>query len=607
MLVYVAVLSCGVTGCARSEPEQPVKYYIDYSAGDDRASGRSKAMAWRHAPGDENAKGVAARTALRPGDALLFASGVRYRGELKLKWSGTPTAPITITSDVGGRAIFDGSDPAVGVRPCLSSTDCGGSHFWRRLSKIEFGGVKAPNVALFTSMGPLFPAQAPNVSDIFYSDNVQDYFEVSGADLSAGFAVLPKYVSELLGGPVRANLALWVYGNQVVLRPITSINGNVAHFDPTGLRFYDNRLSRIAVLGHQNLIDRPGEFSLVEGGRAAVAYLPKNYGFVSTGSGRGGVNLNGVSNISISNVSFENMADDGINIDSGISIRNRLAGASSIHIGNNRFENFRMPKGQGVITLRNVEGLSIQGNLVQRVALGSGFRITRSSDVDISKNDIRKIGRTAIMLMDVNRAKVSANVIDDVRGVHGNGLSVYLGNRSIDVIRNTISGAYRPMTFHGDGHPESANNISIQDNIFVGVVGSSAALSSWGNATSGVDIQRNLLLGGTVGLLLSPEDVDVTVHGNALNGISYKGGYPPSWKIGSNTEIAYWPGGDGHEFEAQLKELISGKASPAVRREICRLLGQSASDALGRESHHRFTGAHLGCDSEGLVGQSDAP
>jgi hypothetical protein len=109
--VFVSAIQCTATS-----------YYVDYSSGADTSSGTDTSSAWQHCPGDPAATGVAANTALNPGDTVFFKGGVRYmlspqnasdvsanQGGIVLKWNGAAGNPITYTSTSAwgaGRAIF---------------------------------------------------------------------------------------------------------------------------------------------------------------------------------------------------------------------------------------------------------------------------------------------------------------------------------------------------------------------------------------------------------------------------------------------------------------------------------------------------------------------
>lgn len=64
-------------------------YHVDALRGDDGRSGRSAAMAWR-------TLGKVNGERFLPGDRILFKSGCRWVGQLVIRSSGTPEAPVVI-------------------------------------------------------------------------------------------------------------------------------------------------------------------------------------------------------------------------------------------------------------------------------------------------------------------------------------------------------------------------------------------------------------------------------------------------------------------------------------------------------------------------------
>src|SRR5580658_5580973 len=102
-------------------PLRPPTYFVDFSSGDDAATGKSQEAAWKHAPGDTNATAVAAAAQLAPGDVVLFKGGVAYYGSVKVTASGTAGSPIVLEGGPqqgwgSDRAIVDGQEMrAVGI------------------------------------------------------------------------------------------------------------------------------------------------------------------------------------------------------------------------------------------------------------------------------------------------------------------------------------------------------------------------------------------------------------------------------------------------------------------------------------------------------------
>ncbi|HZZ69894.1 MAG TPA: right-handed parallel beta-helix repeat-containing protein [Phenylobacterium sp.] len=584
--IALAVLALLVAAPAWSAGPEP-GYYVNFASGNDNADGRSAATAWRHAPGDPSATGVPAARKLAGGDAVYFAPGVRYRGGLILNGSGTAERPIVFTSAPGGQpAIIDGSDPAQSVRPCRSAEDCGGAKDWAKLVRADFGRSLPHDAALFTETEPLFPAQSPNAHDIFNSDQVDEYLPVNGADLAKGIAHLPGDIAKGLATPGEKSLALWINSNQIVYRDITSLDGEVAHFDPTGLGFFSDRPDRIAVVGHPSLVDQPGEYALIEDRSAAVVDMPKGASQIFFATGRGGIEVLGHSNVVVKGLTFENMADDGKSIRAGIAVANSTGSPTGLKIVGNRFRNFRMLKGQGPIILHGVDDVLVADNDIETVALGSAMRISKCSRIMIRGNHIRRIGRTGVMLMADTNAEVAENTVSESRGVHGNGLSVYLDNRDIRIVANTIVDSIRPATFKGnkDGQP---NNILFAHNLFVGSADSDAAITSWGDRAHGVTIEDNVLMGGKVGARLSTVDLAVTVRNNLTDGVATKGkDSPVDWQIESNRS--------GRIDSAEGVALL-GKNDAAAAKKLCSQLPASTAAEAGDGKYATAIGADLRC------------
>ena len=101
---------------------QAANYYVDYAGGNDDADGASSANAWKHCPGDANARGKPASAELKPGDTILFKGGVRYFGEIDITVSGSAARPIIFDGNSTGAfgdgpAVLDGAKMITGWNP----------------------------------------------------------------------------------------------------------------------------------------------------------------------------------------------------------------------------------------------------------------------------------------------------------------------------------------------------------------------------------------------------------------------------------------------------------------------------------------------------------
>lgn len=591
----VAALSLAPNGRA-----QAATFQVDYDHGRDDRDGRTAATAWKHSPGDPEAKGVPARTTLVPGDKVLFASKVRYRGSVVITASGAPDAPIVFTSaDPNNSAIIDGSEPVTDLRPCSSADDCGGAAQWQKLVRFESPLPLNDDSSVFSETGPLRPAQTPNPKDDFYRDEITDMREVDGVAMSRGVVALPQDVAAGLasGG---GRLALWVQPNLVVYRPILAIEGNLARFDPTGLKFYTDRPARAAVIDHVSLIDRVGEYVVLANHTTVIAMLAPGTTTLSVASGRFGFRVRGASNLVFRDLSFENMSDGGKYAPAGVGIaadKGNKPGLSGIRIENNVFRNFVMAKGQGPVATFNVDNLQIVGNRLDTMVLGSGLRLSGpSTNTLIENNDIRHVGRTAIALFNMTDVTVRGNRISDVRGVHGNGISPYLDNHNVKVIANTVLDAKYPATFEGASEKATQdNNLVFANNLFVATPDALGALISWGDGTRGVTIRNNVLLGSVAGLRLHGDDSGVTVADNISSGLLVSNAMRPDFTVVGNEWTALtW----------QQKQAAHGPAisSRLVSEAPLLLKGQPSASVCAVIKRHSVPPESGATEADGYIG-----
>ncbi|ODT87853.1 right-handed parallel beta-helix repeat-containing protein [Phenylobacterium sp. SCN 70-31] len=591
LAIAVVVAIAATTGLwGRAEAST---FHIDFDKGRDEHDGLTPATAWKHAPGDPNASGQPARTRLRPGDTVLFSADVRYRGSIVVKDSGRPGQPITFRGATPRSAVIDGSE-LVEAAPCRNAEECGSATNWRSLVRVTMNKPTDETLALFGSQGPLRPAQEPDPSEDFYRNETDDLLPADGKAMSEGRVELPAEVAAGLKDG-RARLALWVKPNRVVYRPIIRLEGATAHFDPQGLQFYTDRPTKAGVIDHSSLLDSPGEYALIADGQTAVILPQTANETVAVGTGRGGFRIDGASHIVIRDLAFENMSDAGRLAPSGVAIFTAKGASSDITIQNNVFRNFVMTRGQGPVIQREVTGLSIVSNTFDTIVLGSGMRLT-GTDIRISDNDFRRLGRTGIMLIGTSKVTVEGNRMDDIRGVHGNGISVYLDNRDIRIIRNTILNAKQPATFHGDrGERSEPNSILFANNLFIATPDALGALISWGAKTRGVTIRNNVLLGGRSGLRLNGGDSDVVITDNVASGIVVSKGERRNWQEAGNV----WT-----ERTFQQKRETSRQNSPGWAAGISEALssGRLPDGLCEVVTRHSLPGSSTPSDAHGAIG-----
>lgn len=520
-------------------------FYVDYAAGKDSNSGTATSKPWKHAPGDSAASGKAKSTTLQAGDVVRLKGGVQYRGSLTLARSGTEAAPIiyTGTGYGSGQAIWDGADPVTSAVRCPSQAACGGSAKWRSLWLLTFTEPDS-GIRLFDAAGPLFEASLPAIADPFWSDSIAEFQTVplaQAARLASGRIDNAKLAAAARDEPA-ARLLVWVKGNLVVERAIERVSGSSIYFDGTGITPYTDRDSRVSLVGSVKAVTSAGQYARLGAGRAVVYPRANGGDQYYLGSPRPGFSLNGQSNIIIHGIRFVRGGSARGDLRNGVVLANYGKQSSNIQFLGNDIRDFSMLSGYGVIQLDRATRVVVRGNSIENIQIGSGMRFGGNvSDLTIEGNYLHKVGRTGIYLPSVTGARVRGNILSGLLGVHGNGMSYYLGHQNVTVEGNCVFDTSRPLTFHGKGADGPLANLRIHHNIFVSTPDARAGLYSWGSRTRLVTISDNVALGRKAGMILNASDQDVTATGNRTSGLviaSAGGVTPPGWTIRDNDKSA---------------------------------------------------------------------
>ncbi|MCG2841766.1 right-handed parallel beta-helix repeat-containing protein [Sandaracinobacter sp. RS1-74] len=566
-----ALIAAGaaLAGCS---PAGGTTWHVDYRNGSDQADGRSPATAWKHAPGDRAATARPAGASLQPGDKVLFRAGVPYRGTIVLPASGTAQKPITY-SGLGwdkGMGIIDGSDPVTTARPCQSSADCGGAQNWQGLTRVEYAKPQTARIVLYGAKGLYWLSQLPDLPDPFFSDNRHSFATISRSQLSSmrsGSFTSPQLAKAAKAGG-RMELAFWVRPNLVQRRPLLRVEGDRLFFDPTDLDFYDNRDGAVALNGSFEGLQSPGRYVVVAEGVLVARLLPGDTAAsLSIGSGRMGFNLNGQSDVVISGLHFRNMTGSRAGQREGRAVTSLGANARNIEVSGNLFGPALLENGSGIVHLQGSEGFRFIANRVENIAFGGGFRASGGSprNITVAGNVIRRTGRTAIGVLGVQGAQIKGNVLAEIKGVHGNGITAYLGNQDITIEGNCVVSSNRPLTYHGDKKGEMVNRIRIVRNILISTPDGQAAINSWGGQTRDVLIESNLLVGPKHGLLMNRSERQVVVRGNDTSGIATRGDIPPDWTLADNRENLSLASVAGGQFSEEGCAVPGSRIPPVVR------------------------------------------
>jgi hypothetical protein len=544
--LLVAALLAGCSGA----PADSSSWYIDFAGGSDSATGSSPSTAWKHAPGDPNASGRPAAAALKPGDTVFFRPDVPYRGTIRVNASGTAAAPLTFTglgwpssgkgSAKPGMGVIDGSDPVTSAAPCASAAACGGATDWKLLTRITHDAPSTSRIALFGASGLYYLSQVPALEDPLFSDDRRRFAAtpVSMLDeLRQGLLTTPELVAAARSGGA-LELAFWVRGNEVVRRPVIAVEAEGLRFDPTDINFWDDRAGAVALNGSLQGLSAPGNFLVLQPGVIVARLRPGDTAAnLSIGNGRPGIIFGKQSHLRIHGLVFRNLVGARGKRREGLGVATFHDGSIDVEVRGNRFGPALLEAGTGIVTLHGTEDFRLIANRIEDIAFGSGLRMSgKPRKLTVEGNVIRRIGRTAITLFSAQEAVVRGNIVADIRGIHGNGITAYLSNRDVLIEGNCVVGSSRPMTYHGNRTPDVRNGLTIRRNIFVTSPGGQGALLSWGAATNGVLIEGNVLVGPRHGLLMSQSEQDVRVVGNDTSGIVTRGPVRADWVVDNNTE-----------------------------------------------------------------------
>jgi hypothetical protein len=274
----------------------------------------------------------------------------------------------------------------------------------------------------------------------------------------------------------------------------------------------------------------------------AVVWMRNVKGGMTVGNGRGGINIGGKSYVTIRGLLFTRQTAEEKVYHQGMAIEANAIPATDLVITENLFKDAAMWNGEGSITLRNFSNVTISKNVIDGIERGSGIRVSdHTSHITISGNTIRRLGRTGIAMLGVADSEISDNVMDDMHGIHGNGISLYLTNRRISVTNNRIVDTTRPFTFHGDDPnkpaPPGDHDFVIERNIFLASKDGRAAITSWGQHTRGVTIRNNIAVGPDAGFGFNATDSNLTAVDNISSGMTKNGDGGTNWQVRDNRNV----------------------------------------------------------------------
>jgi hypothetical protein len=528
---------------------QAATYYVDFDHGSDRAAGLAANQAWKHAPGDPQAQDGPAQAALQPGDTVLFRGGVVYRGAILMEASGAPGQPITYRGKGfgDGRAIISGRDPvAVRVRACDAQPGCAGLPSAPELRVLDLPQSVRPSDQVLLDGQLLTLAQAPDLPDNFWYDDLKHYQAASRSDLTrAGdrWRLRNGFIRKTLGDAPVGDLVVSLWG-----QPNAIASARAETYDPAAgavvlkapeLKPYDDQDTLFALANHPALIRRAGAFATLDGGARLVVNAPLPLGDGRIEVSRRGVafTLGSVSHVAIEGFDIQGFAGGDRDWGAGSALLSNGAPARDVAFRDNQVHDLTSWAGSGAVQVSNISELSVTDNRFFRLWRGAGVMLGgKSSDIRILRNDFDQIGRTGMLVIGARRVWIDRNRLTGLWAHHGNGVSVYLNNQDVLISNNLIRDTPRGITFQGADAEGQPNRIVFRRNLILATREESFALQSWGGDTQGVTIEGNLLLvkDGGYALGLTGADKGLVVRRNLVGSMRVGGTPPGDWIVRDN-------------------------------------------------------------------------
>lgn len=585
-------------------PAFSTNLYVDYENGSDENLGTSKTSAWKHAPGDRNSKSRANNYDLKASDTIIFKGGVEYFGSIIVPSPGEKSNPITYKGDGWGesKAILNGSkNVETRFMKCLSTLDCYNNPNWKNLYKSKIGPNIDPLVPIFIDGKRLWLASEPNQPDPFWFDDIQNYsvIEKSNPDSELTSTYLNPDIPldqnpASWGGGL---IAIWMKPNVILIQKIRDIDyqSGKIFFSPVKNEPYADRDSYYSFLNRPKDLDVPGEFIFDEK-LGILMFWPHENGSVKSNklfynNLPFGFNINGMSNIRIEGFNIKRYFGGEGDWNYGSGIMNLKKNAANLEIRNNEISELKSVTGVGSIILHHVTNALVENNIISDNQKNFGVIIAHSTDVIIKRNIIRRIGRSGMFLLDNNNVQVIENKLTEIKGNHGNGISIYLKNKDILVASNIITKTPSAFTFHGTGNPLEADNLLLFNNVFLGRV------NSWGRKYSSVKIFNNLFFAPNErgkALQIPASEDSVIIENNIIDGLVVKT-TPANWRLMNNAYTSLsWTQSSKYGWYLEESSVISNLSATSFKelRDSDELKdlpeGASITDQINEDAFSEF-------------------
>ena len=457
---------------------------------------------------------MAKQASILPGDKLIFKGGVTYRGGILISKSGLPNNLVTYDGNTEnifgqGKAILDGSNVLSG---------------WQITGKVINGhqvyvtDLPAINdfftLNLYQGDQKMILSQTPNPIDFYRTDDLNYYFEVQPSNITPNYVIDPANINNF--GSLEGTYAyIWAQGNNIYPKKITGFNQSEGKFnyDTISSGTYTDRKSKYAIVNNNSAMDLPGEYyvDMVMKKLYVIPHYDLNSSqapAITYSSRAAGFDIR-ANYVAINNFIVQKYVGATNGWRDGVGIRVYASGIvipwDGIIINNNevRFNSSR--EYYGAIFVEKARNSVVSNNYVHHNFPNRGI-LVGGDRIDIINNTVSESGHTGIALFGATNSKVLNNKLNNLKGVHANGITLYLGSNNCLVYRNIVLHSNIALT------TQSSANIVVAFNIF-NTEEDTYTVADWGGGSSLWYINN---------MILNSKFKSMYINSGSLNGLIVK-------------------------------------------------------------------------------------
>lgn len=461
-------------------------YYIDYDSGSDSNAG-TQASPWKHCPGDSNATGTAAAHTPIAGDTFHFKAGVSYIGKVTISHSGGTGNPITYSGNTwgDGTATMDGTVPITTTWTNVTSSsevngNTGYSSIWRTTAP---AGADVFTSLICTNTWLPF-SQSTNQSGVAsFAFDLTKWHTITPSGITSTSITDASVLTQATNYWDGCYVYIWCIPNSLKVVPITS-------YDPTthtigfdlGSSVYADRNSYYLLINNTGTIDSPGEYAYKNG----VLYLRAldsgnpNSEQIRISSYDHGFKGTSASNIVVSGFTIQGYygADGGFWSGDAINFNGTGGASENVTISNVKARLLRSMELTPSIVLSHCTNGVISSCVSSNNFDSRGFYSSSSSNVVVRQCLVDTVGGSGIYFAGVLGGTIQSNTINNIKGVHANGITVYQNSSDVVVRENKVSNCLFMVAF------QEYTNVAFYNNLF-DCSGIDSKVNEWGHSGNG--------------------------------------------------------------------------------------------------------------------------